>query len=124
MRVPYEIGHFEMAHDPLGVGQQPQLGDRKASDRPSVRGVDVVEDSRCPIDVTCVWAGEITLRLSVKVRSKDASERELKAGESAVIEDREIKLERVEPAPRSTAKIDRADYRATLRVSPSPSVTP
>jgi hypothetical protein len=44
-----------------------------------IRGTDlyitferVVEDSRCPVKVQCVWAGEVTLEL--RIRSGDAAE--------------------------------------------------
>jgi hypothetical protein len=30
-----------------------------------VRPVEVLEDSRCPVDVTCVWAGRVRLRVAV-----------------------------------------------------------
>jgi hypothetical protein len=30
-----------------------------------VKPLEVVEDSRCPPDVTCVWAGRIRLRVAV-----------------------------------------------------------
>lgn len=41
------------------IGETAQLGNV------SVRPIAVVEDSRCPIDVTCVWAGRLTVRVAI-----------------------------------------------------------
>ena len=41
------------------LGEEVQVGDLR------VRPVAVAEDSRCPIDVTCVWAGRIRLRVAI-----------------------------------------------------------
>jgi hypothetical protein len=41
------------------LGEEVQLGDLR------VRPVELVEDSRCPIDATCVWAGRIRLRVAI-----------------------------------------------------------
>ena len=80
-----------------------------------VQLVNVVEDSRCPTDVTCVWAGEVKVLLE---GSKEVmAPTYLRVGDSARIGAHEVTLVRVEPQPVSTAKIARQDYRATLRVA-------
>lgn len=40
------------------LGEEVQIGDIR------VRPVEVLEDSRCPVDVTCVWAGRVRLRVA------------------------------------------------------------
>ena len=42
-----------------GIGEAARLGDLV------VRPLAVIEDSRCPRDVTCVWAGRLRLRAAV-----------------------------------------------------------
>lgn len=42
----------------------------------TIRPIDVKEDSRCPADVDCVWAGQLVLRADVS-----GTERELTLGE-------------------------------------------
>ena len=42
------------------LGQEVRIGDVH------VRPVAVLEDSRCPIDVDCVWAGRIRVRVAVR----------------------------------------------------------
>ena len=41
------------------LGEEVRIGDLR------VRPVEVLEDSRCPIDVTCVWAGRIRVRVAL-----------------------------------------------------------
>jgi hypothetical protein len=45
-----------------------------------VRPVAVIEDSRCPQNARCVWAGRLRLRVAVEA----AGEREITLGEAAV----------------------------------------
>jgi len=81
----------------------------------TVRFVAVTEDSRCPVDVTCIWAGEVKVQLEVKV-SLVASEMTLREGDSAVAGVYRVTLLRVEPRPASSGRIAARDYRATLKV--------
>ena len=77
--------------------------------------VNVAEDSRCPTDTTCIWAGEIKILLDgVKGFMRPAY---LRQGDSTTIDKYQVTLVRVEPQPVSTAKIAREDYRVTLRVA-------
>ena len=41
------------------LGEEVRLGTLR------IRPVAVLEDSRCPVDVTCVWAGRIRVRVAV-----------------------------------------------------------
>ena len=41
------------------LNEEVQIGDIR------VRPLQVVEDSRCPLDVSCVWAGRVRLRVAV-----------------------------------------------------------
>jgi hypothetical protein len=41
------------------LGEEVRLGEVR------VRPIEVLEDSRCPRDVTCVWAGRIRVRVAV-----------------------------------------------------------
>lgn len=56
-----------------GIGETADLGGGL-----TVRPLEVVEDSRCPADVTCVWAGRLRLRAVVS-----GAARELTLGEPA-----------------------------------------
>ena len=81
-----------------------------------VRFVAVTEDSRCPRDVTCIWAGEVKVQLEILETAKAASQVEVLEGGSTVAGEYRVILVRVEPQPMSTARIAPQDYRATLKI--------
>jgi hypothetical protein len=81
-----------------------------------VRFVAVTEDSRCPRDTTCVWAGEVKVQLEIAEGSQKSSQVELREGEHAAAGAYRVTLVRVEPQPVSTARIAPQDYRATLKL--------
>lgn len=79
----------------------------------------VVEDSRCPKGVDCIWAGNGKITLKVSAGGQKASSIEL----STNLEPRElrfhgynIKLVRLDPYPQKDVVIKRGSYTATLLV--------
>jgi hypothetical protein len=88
----------------------------------SVRFVGVTEDSRCPRDVTCIWAGEVKILLEIHESGKAASPMDILEGGSAAAGAYRVTLVRVEPQPTSTARIAAQDYRATLKIDRANSV--
>ena len=91
----------------------------------TVRFVDVTEDSRCPSDVTCVWAGQVSVMLSL-IQDSDTDLGSfvftLGAGSNSStaehkVGDYVIKLIDVEPYPVSTHQIQLSEYVATLMLS-------
>jgi hypothetical protein len=84
-----------------------------------VRFVAVRGDSRCPVDVECVWAGSAEVAVETAGPDDPWVERSLHTG----VEPRELRADGftlalldVEPAPRSTAPTDPARYVAVLQV--------
>jgi hypothetical protein len=91
----------------------------------SFRFVNVTEDSRCPSDVQCIWAGQVsilieysrastgeklgTFTLTLMSSSSDDSS-------ARIIEGYLVKLARIEPYPVSTRQIQPSEYVATLIV--------
>ena len=51
------------------------LGEAMLFEDLEVRFVEVVEDSRCPKNVNCIWAGEVTILVEVYRDSKKIAER-------------------------------------------------
>ena len=96
----------------LGVGEAALLEGTSVS----LRFLGVVEDSRCPIDTSCVWAGEVKVKLEILESSKAARQVELRIGERANAGARSVTLEQVEPQPRSNVRIAANGYRATLKI--------
>lgn len=42
-----------------------RLGEEVRLDGLRIRPLQLIEDSRCPLDATCVWAGRVQLRVAV-----------------------------------------------------------
>jgi hypothetical protein len=105
----------------LGYGQTARLDDGQLA----VTFVEVDEDSRCPSDVECIWAGQVTIRVAVKVGEGEAQDVTLTlqpgtldpASAMASLDGYTITLAGVEPYPVSTEAIGDNEYVATLRVS-------
>lgn len=79
----------------------------------------VVADSRCPVDVTCVWAGEIRVAFALESPQGEAPRLEFELATTApTAEARGLQFELLgaEPEARSTRKLAPADYSIALRV--------
>jgi len=80
----------------------------------------VENDSRCPVDVTCVWEGDaaVVVKLISPPAAEETKELHTSKGEGRPGElERNafvIRLVKLTPVPRSTATIPPADYRATF----------
>jgi len=98
----------------LAIGEEATIVDTRVR----VRFEDVTNDSRCPSDVQCVWAGNATLRVRVTDDSTFVvalntitDPREVRFGNLT------LRVEDLRPyAPKSSEKIEKASYRATLVV--------
>lgn len=79
----------------------------------------VPEDSRCPIDAVCVWAGNARVSLRVTEAGTDSSVA-LNTGlepRSATVGGIRLELRALTPAPRADTPTPPDAYRATLRVT-------
>ena len=92
------------------------IGQIVAVGGPKVTPLAVLEDSRCPGGVQCVWAGRV--RISARIDLGRGSEtRELTQGMPVPVADGTLELIEVQPAkPAPGARpLASADYRFTLR---------
>jgi len=89
-----------------------------------LRFAGVVEDSRCPREVTCVWAGRAVVEVEATV-GEDGPQRtvrlEVGAGEAATAELFGVRVEARElaPYPSAGAAARRDEYRLRLALLPS-----
>lgn len=103
----------------LRAGRQVTLQGEKLR----IRFAAVTGDSRCPSDVTCVWAGNAAVRLDVTTngRSEESLTLNTAKGSSFASEAKnqgyKVKLVDLSPYPRSNQKIAAGDYVVTLLVS-------
>jgi len=78
-----------------------------------VRPLRVIEDSRCPTNVVCVWAGRIVVRTEIQGGSW-RQVRDLELGKGQQIADGALTLVAVAPAKIAGAGIDPRAYRFTF----------
>lgn len=80
----------------------------------------VVEDSRCPTGVNCIWAGNGKINIKVSKTGKKAAAVQLNTGaepQHLSYGEYDIKLVGLNPYPKQDAPVKRGDYVATLIVS-------
>ena len=86
-----------------------------------VKFVEVVEDSRCPSDVQCPWAGRVSCVIELTQNSTANKTVLTQSGltEGYAIETYELyQLKfRVEPYPQAGKTINKSDYRLILTIS-------
>ena len=94
-----------------------RMGQRVNLNGTRITVIKVLEDSRCPMEARCVWAGRVRLNLLIELGGK-TSERELTSDEPLMITgDAMLELVGTMP-PKSTQRtLAPSDYRFTLRFS-------
>lgn len=93
----------------LAVGQEAAVGDSLR-----IRFVGVAADSRCPIDVQCVWAGDAQLRLLIRQRSGAERQVELHTAldpRATSAGGYTLSVQGLLPEPRANRPTDPAQYR-------------
>jgi hypothetical protein len=96
----------------------------KVGEKVSVEGLRlsferVAEDSRCPKDVKCVWAGNARTILKVSKAGRRTVNIDLNTGiepKHKIYDGYDIKLVSLNPYPKKDEKIKESDYVATVVV--------
>ena len=86
----------------------------------TVKFVSLIEDSRCAEGTTCVWAGNATIKVSIKRGSDPAETFELNTNEGAkgaAYGPYAINLISLTPTPKDNVRNNRNAYTATFSVS-------
>lgn len=81
----------------------------------SVQPLRVIEDSRCPQDVTCVWAGRLVLAARVRDHGRVQTVR-LTLGQPTILARGRLTLDRVMPE-RSAKRFNTRNYRFGISYS-------
>jgi hypothetical protein len=102
------------------------LGKTYKSSKIQIKFVDVLTDSRCPKDVTCVWAGQVVVLVDIMQDNTLIEQRELifQPGKEDNKEwmllfssgDIKISAYDVLPYPKSRDKIKKEDYYLQLEI--------
>lgn len=82
----------------------------------SVTPLDMIEDSRCPKDVQCIWAGRVRLKIAL-YDGEQTSEPVLTMGTPLATSRGMLTLTQATPYPSPTAKYAKSAYRFTFTVS-------
>ncbi len=75
----------------------------------------VLEESRCPEDATCIWAGNAKIAIQLNKQEKDLNT--YVEPKQAAIANYEIKLISLNPYPKYNKQIRKKDYVAKLLVT-------
>ncbi len=69
-----------LAKDPETISVK--MGDQKVTTtgKITVKFIEILEDSRCPPNVTCIWAGNAKIKISLKKGRKASKTCELNSG--------------------------------------------
>lgn len=118
-----QIAHSATLPNVVSLGHEFTL---KQGKRVNVRGtklkirfVSVVEDSRCPIGVQCVWQGNAKANLELTGVGRMRSHIRLNTGiepKEGQYSDYTVRLVKLTPEPKSGEKINAREYQATLIV--------
>lgn len=79
----------------------------------------VAEDSRCPKDVNCIWAGNAKILLKVKKDAGEPAKVELNTNinpKTSRYLQYELRLKELKPYPESKSTIKSSEYEVTLTV--------
>ena len=92
---------------------------RAPKSRLTIRFLELIEDSRCPVDTNCVWAGNATIkvRVSRNGRNRDLTLETNGQNNSVKAHGYSIKFVALTPVPRSNIRINRNGYVATLAIT-------
>ena len=93
---------------PAGFGQV------TAVETLQIRPLALLEDSRCPASVQCVWAGQVRIRVEIMSRS-GREVRELTLGNPIAVAGGTLTLVEVEPPKVAPGTTDSRQYRFAFR---------
>lgn len=98
---------------PAAASPTAGLGQVARIDGIRVRPLAVVEDSRCPINVVCVWAGRLVVRAEVRGGNWRQT-RDFELGKPQAIAHGQLTLVAAEPSKMAGSEADPRAYRFTF----------
>ena len=98
------------------AGPTAGLGQVATVDGIQIRPLQVIEDSRCPINAVCVWAGRLVVRAEVRGGNWRQT-RDLELGKPEPIADGQITLVAAEPGKMADVEVDHRTYQFTFALS-------
>ena len=81
----------------------------------TIEFVDVLEDSRCPLNVECIWAGNG--KVQIRFSSKEIQLNTFLEPQKITISEVRIELISLTPYPEYPGEIDKDDYKIRLLIT-------
>ena len=100
---------------PVKDGTTASLNQRILSNGVYITPVKVESDSRCPIDVRCIWAGEVTLKVKLE-KGGTSKEVTIKQDVPFAFQGSEVSLVGVSPENEAGKPFTQEAYRFTFKV--------
>ena len=91
-----------------------RMGETVTVGGPRVTPIALIEDSRCPQGVQCVWAGRVRISATISTPTMKLT-RELTLGEPFAVADGMLTLAEVRPSKARDTAIAAIDYRFGFR---------
>ena len=101
---------------PIAQSQDPsnaRIGQAVYVDGPIIKPIAVIEDSRCPAEVQCVWPGRVRIK-ALWMRADGPRELLLASDQPMAVADGLMTLSEVRPVRPRNGKIDASKYRFSL----------
>ncbi|MES2014347.1 MAG: hypothetical protein V4437_00840 [Patescibacteria group bacterium] len=121
------FGHFTSANT-LSVekietlkASDPTVGELRVGKTAYINGVKVtlekiIQDSRCPVDVTCIRAGNVTLEVTLQSNTDTEKKTIISDDPPILFDSYQISIVKILPEPHSKVERHPADYVITLKV--------
>ena len=90
------------------------LRERVYVDGPFVTPLEVLEDSRCPMNARCVWAGRTRISIRIELSSRSET-REIATDAPIQVADGQLSLVEVQPDRMAGEEADLGKYRFGFR---------
>lgn len=100
----------------LSLSLEATIGQKVTGQGVSIVPTEVLEDSRCPIDVVCIQAGTVRIK-ALLVSGLGEANQEFKLGVPVTTEAETVTLTNVSPVPKSTVQIQNSDYLFTFLIA-------
>jgi hypothetical protein len=100
---------------PLSDASNVALGQKAYADGPIIQPVEVIEDSRCPMNARCVWAGRVRVKMLWIRGNGERQPFEVTLGEATPLADGSITLEAVRPDRLTNVELKLENYRFSFR---------
>lgn len=111
--IPILVGCISI---PIAQSQDPsnaRIGQAVYVDGPIIKPIAIIEDSRCPAEVQCVWPGRVRIK-ALWMRADGPRELLLASNQPMAVADGLMTLSEVRPIRPKNGKIDASKYRFSL----------